>query len=544
MRLLWLTLFLFPAFAVQVGGEFLMGIDFSVSGDGNGQIEVMEYPGNFSGQVGYCSSTEIDFPPYQAQLVCSVTTSPRRDIEYEDYEVSNLTEVDDQMAALALGLIEGDVENFDKAVSLAAWVRGNVEYDLGVGDTQQNAKWTYYSRIGTCDELAHLFIALSRSVGLSARYVAGYVWDGKKWLPHAWAEVWTRYGWAPVDVAFDQYGHVDGNHIATYKGADGDHNFILIYYYGQASVSHSFSITRLSETNATLFYLENVSGAYGNASVLVELGVENPFPTKLAFFPTLVPTKDFTVELLYPTGPVILSPGRNRLQIVLHFQKVRQGYVYSVPTGVQLGAEQVPLLFKIVDNYLCPAPRELEPYTYDVSGCMDLEAKGLAVGPATSGAFFCDKCFYSFEEPSSRSYQLQYPDFCEGNCSISVEVVGSGKYRIKVNGQTKQGFADIYQLVEFPLEIGVNNVTIDGVLREIEVRSPPAMELSQEQQGSQVCFKSNWKGAGCHELLCGGNSVTMELKYGRLSKTVTREVVRECNVFESLWEFVRGMLGI
>ena len=543
MRLLLIFLLLSPVFALQIGGDFLVAVDFSITGGGNGEITVVEYPGNFSGQTGYCSSTEISFPPYNPSLVCDVERFPKKNPAFEDYENGNLTEVDAQMSALARQLIAGDVEKFDKAVSIALWVRENIQYDLGVGDTQQNAKWTYYSKIGTCDELAHLFIALSRSVGLTSRYISGYVYDGDKWLPHAWAEVWTRYGWAPIDVAFDQYGYVDGNHIATYKGRDGDHNFILIYYFGQASVAHAFNIQRLGELNASLVESSEVDDAAGNSSTLVALRINNPFPTMIAFQPDIIAPKDFRGELLYPTDKVILNPGANTLYMVLKVQRIRQDYSYTIPVTVRLGSETVPIEFRVSGNHRCPDAKEAAPYSYDVSGCIDLNTRGQAVSPASSGSFFCDPCFYSFEEPTSRSYQLEYPDFCEENCTISIEVVGSGKYSIDVNGQLKQGFADIYQLVEFPLVIGNNTVTIDGVSREIEVSSPPALELSHEFDGAQVCFASNWQGAGCHRLSCGNNTVEFELKYGRLKKTVHQEIARECNFLEQVIEFFTNMFG-
>ncbi len=541
MRRLFLVFLLSACFALQVGGDFLVRFDFSVSGAGNGEITVEEFPGNFSGQTGYCGPTKIKFPPYESELSCSVSTYPQRDLDYRSYEETPLTEVDSAMEELAREVARG--VDFERVVALASWVKENVEYDLGVGDSQESAKWTFYNRRGTCDEIAHLLIALSRSAGITSRYVAGYVWDGEKWLPHAWAEVWTRYGWVPVDVGFDEYGYVDGNHIAVYKGADGDHNFLSFYHYGPAEVTHSFSIRRLFEDNRSLVKNVSLGEAMGNSSLLVELDVQNPFPNEIAFFPTLVPPTNFNVELLYPDGPVVLVPGKNRLYFVLELQRVRQNYLYTIPVVIRLGPEDVPVEFNVSGNYDCPPPREEEPYRYDVSGCIDLDRKGVASSPATRGNFFCGGCFYSFEEPASRSFRLDYPDFCEHNCTLRVGIVGSGSYSVEVNGESRQGVVSAYQELEFPLVVGENRVVLDGVERKIEVRSPPEMELSRELQGRKVCFESNWEGAGCYELSCGENNITLELRYGSVKRELQELVVRECNLWELFMEFLHDIIS-
>jgi transglutaminase-like putative cysteine protease len=57
---------------------------------------------------------------------------------------------------------------------------------------------------GVCQDFAHVFIAVTRSVGIPCRYVSGYVYTGGGELvvgaSHAWAEAWVPgQGWAPYD---------------------------------------------------------------------------------------------------------------------------------------------------------------------------------------------------------------------------------------------------------------------------------------------------------------------------------------------------------
>jgi transglutaminase-like putative cysteine protease len=59
-------------------------------------------------------------------------------------------------------------------------------------------------RRGVCQDFAHVFIAVTRSAGVPARYVSGYVYagDGEPVVgaSHAWAEAWVPgRGWAAYD---------------------------------------------------------------------------------------------------------------------------------------------------------------------------------------------------------------------------------------------------------------------------------------------------------------------------------------------------------
>ena len=58
---------------------------------------------------------------------------------------------------------------------------------------------------GVCQDMAHLFIACMRALGLPARYVSGYLYTGDEEKPqvasHAWAAVWIdALGWVSFDL--------------------------------------------------------------------------------------------------------------------------------------------------------------------------------------------------------------------------------------------------------------------------------------------------------------------------------------------------------
>jgi transglutaminase-like putative cysteine protease len=71
---------------------------------------------------------------------------------------------------------------------------------------------------GVCQDFAHVFVAVARSVGIPCRYVSGYVYEGGGeavvGASHAWAEAWVPgHGWVAYDpthpgLAREHYVHV------------------------------------------------------------------------------------------------------------------------------------------------------------------------------------------------------------------------------------------------------------------------------------------------------------------------------------------------
>ncbi|MFH0737948.1 MAG: transglutaminase domain-containing protein [Candidatus Micrarchaeota archaeon] len=121
---------------------------------------------------------------------------------------------------------------------LTEWVHGNMSYDADYFGRLVPAATIFRDRKGVCVEYTHLFMAMARSLGFDARYVAGYVYAGA-WQPHAWAEVYIPgYGWLPVDPTLEQIGILDSSHFALSKGADGSDVYDLLVSEGpDASLS-------------------------------------------------------------------------------------------------------------------------------------------------------------------------------------------------------------------------------------------------------------------------------------------------------------------
>src|SRR3989344_1624153 len=123
--------------------------------------------------------------------------------------------------AKATELAEGETDLSKVVFNLASWVDENVEYDLNTLTTgaSQKASWVLQKKIGVCDEISTLFIAMCRSVGIPARFVSGISYTTSElfeenWQPHGWAEVYfPEIGWVSYDLTFGEYGYVDVTHI-------------------------------------------------------------------------------------------------------------------------------------------------------------------------------------------------------------------------------------------------------------------------------------------------------------------------------------------
>jgi transglutaminase-like putative cysteine protease len=87
-------------------------------------------------------------------------------------------------------------------LTLAATICSKIQYVTGNTDVTSTAKQAFELASGVCQDHAHVMIAACRSLGVSARYVSGYVDPGnsREAASHAWVDVWLGDRWVSVDV--------------------------------------------------------------------------------------------------------------------------------------------------------------------------------------------------------------------------------------------------------------------------------------------------------------------------------------------------------
>lgn len=90
--------------------------------------------------------------------------------------------------------------------ALAQYLAERIEYREGETHVHSTAADALRDGFGVCQDMAHLFIACARSLGVPTRYVSGYLYTGEDAkthvASHAWAATWIDdLGWVSFDVA-------------------------------------------------------------------------------------------------------------------------------------------------------------------------------------------------------------------------------------------------------------------------------------------------------------------------------------------------------
>ena len=102
-------------------------------------------------------------------------------------------------------------------------IRDRIDYRTGEPDAQRTAMAAFKDGWGVCQDHAHIFIGSARLLGVPARYVSGYLYDGEQSeayvAGHAWAAAWVDdLGWVSFDVSNRKSG--TENHISVAVGLD------------------------------------------------------------------------------------------------------------------------------------------------------------------------------------------------------------------------------------------------------------------------------------------------------------------------------------
>ncbi len=105
----------------------------------------------------------------------------------------------DRFGDLAREITADDVSGYEQAANICRWVQNNILYSPGSSNLPISAVEVNARQVGVCRDLAHLGIALCRSISLPARFVAGYLYDLQPMDLHAWLEVYVGDRWHTFD---------------------------------------------------------------------------------------------------------------------------------------------------------------------------------------------------------------------------------------------------------------------------------------------------------------------------------------------------------
>jgi transglutaminase-like putative cysteine protease len=93
-------------------------------------------------------------------------------------------------------------------------------YEAGITHVGDSAAQSFAKGKGVCQDHTHVFLACARFLGVSARYVRGYLHSAhnEQVASHAWAEAWVGGRWIGYDVS--NSSDADRGHIRLAHGLD------------------------------------------------------------------------------------------------------------------------------------------------------------------------------------------------------------------------------------------------------------------------------------------------------------------------------------
>ncbi len=155
----------------------------------------------------------VDIAPLQNGALGSANS--QQDIPTLAYLVpTELTASFPAIHQLALQTLPNGMQTGEDALKLASVICQKILYTAGNTDVTSTAKEAFELASGVCQDHAHVMIAACRSLGISSRYVSGYVDPGHDdasashaAASHAWVDVWlaTQNQWISVDVTNNIY---------------------------------------------------------------------------------------------------------------------------------------------------------------------------------------------------------------------------------------------------------------------------------------------------------------------------------------------------
>ncbi len=116
---------------------------------------------------------------------------------------------------------------FAQAGAMMSWIHEEFRYEPGSTNVSTHLEETFAMRCGVCQDFTHVMLGLCRSVGISARYASGYLYNGPAdtlvgaQASHAWAEVYLPgAGWIGFDPTNNNLA--DERYVKVAVGRDYD----------------------------------------------------------------------------------------------------------------------------------------------------------------------------------------------------------------------------------------------------------------------------------------------------------------------------------
>jgi transglutaminase-like putative cysteine protease len=105
----------------------------------------------------------------------------------------------DRFGIETMDLVSGCEPGYEQVARIDGWIRDNVRYSPGSSGVPCAATEIKANGEGVCKDLAHLGIAMCRSISIPARFVVGYLHGLEPMDLHAWFEAYIGNRWYVFD---------------------------------------------------------------------------------------------------------------------------------------------------------------------------------------------------------------------------------------------------------------------------------------------------------------------------------------------------------
>jgi transglutaminase-like putative cysteine protease len=178
--------------------------------------------------------------------------------EYQKYLQSEETiDITPEIISKTSEIIKAEDNAYLAVHRVGNWIHSNIEYNLTTltEKASQKSSWVLENEYGVCDEITSLFISMTRSMGIPARFVSGMAYTnlGDTFGNHGWAEVYyPEYGWVPYDVTYGHLGWIDPTHISLQKSEDIASSIIYEWQAsGNLNIDASRDISTIASVSST-----------------------------------------------------------------------------------------------------------------------------------------------------------------------------------------------------------------------------------------------------------------------------------------------------
>lgn len=149
----------------------------------------------------------------------------RLDRCYDFLQSSTYVEVNADLWRLAIDATEGQTDSWQAAQAIMRYVHREFRYQSAVTHAHTHMREVLQSRVGVCQDFAHVMLGLCRALKIPARYVSGYLYNGPvdqlkgAQASHAWVEVYILgHGWIGLDPTNAKLA--DGHYVKVGSGRD------------------------------------------------------------------------------------------------------------------------------------------------------------------------------------------------------------------------------------------------------------------------------------------------------------------------------------